>query len=280
MTFFPDTMTTNAVWLGCDLAEHDQGEYIKTNSEKISRSLVNFDGDVTHPMILPLIFADIERDRQADLVRAARARLPQKLSDLTASASHRNSKSAAKEKKSANLGSLTPSMRTASSGRSQSTLGGWLHRSATKTTEVSEVVSERKGSDLSEITTQEARPLAPQESRSSIDLWTDVAHLKNALVSWQAQLKKMAEHLALIHDPTEQFAAARKWEHSKIRAWKETSDRIGDRLRELIDEYDTHIRECACILDGLALASQMVWNSMQQKGQRHSLTSATGAEQH
>ncbi|KAH7134574.1 hypothetical protein B0J13DRAFT_528676 [Dactylonectria estremocensis] len=60
VTFLPDTLTTNAVLLGC-------GHY-ETDATILTRRLSDSDMSILHPVLAPATFADIERDRQIKLV--------------------------------------------------------------------------------------------------------------------------------------------------------------------------------------------------------------------
>lgn len=82
VTFFPETLTTNALWLGCNLTKHDIRGHQITDAEVITRQISKFDGGVFHPLLLPTLFADQERERHAKIVRTYTTQLVQRLSDL------------------------------------------------------------------------------------------------------------------------------------------------------------------------------------------------------
>ncbi|KAL5596243.1 hypothetical protein FOVSG1_009932 [Fusarium oxysporum f. sp. vasinfectum] len=63
VTFFPGSLTTNAVWYGCDLSKRKFHGDLITDSELIYGQLENFDGGVFYPMVLPVVFAGFERER-------------------------------------------------------------------------------------------------------------------------------------------------------------------------------------------------------------------------
>ncbi|TXC11772.1 hypothetical protein FocTR4_00006276 [Fusarium oxysporum f. sp. cubense] len=63
VTFFPGSLTTNAVWYGCDLSKRKFYGDLITDSELIYGQLENFDGGVFYPMVLPVVFAGFERER-------------------------------------------------------------------------------------------------------------------------------------------------------------------------------------------------------------------------
>lgn len=82
VTFLPDTMTTNALWFGCNLKERDVHGHLLTDSSIITGKLRNFDGEVFHPMMLPTIFAEFERQRHAKLVRESNTQFVQRILDI------------------------------------------------------------------------------------------------------------------------------------------------------------------------------------------------------
>ncbi|KAM0083137.1 hypothetical protein ACKRZS_005082 [Fusarium odoratissimum] len=69
VTFFPGSLTTNAVWYGCDLSKRKFYGDLITDSELIYGQLENFDGGVFYPMVLPVVFAGFERERHIGTVR-------------------------------------------------------------------------------------------------------------------------------------------------------------------------------------------------------------------
>lgn len=82
VTFIPDTLTTNALWFGCNLRERDIHGHQLTDSAIITGKLRNFDGEVFHPMMLPTIFAEFERERHAKLVRESNTQFVQRILDI------------------------------------------------------------------------------------------------------------------------------------------------------------------------------------------------------
>lgn len=82
VTFFPDTLTTNAIWFGCNFEERSISGHNLTDSVIITSRLREFDGEVFHPMMLPTIFAEFERDRHINLVRKSNTQFVQKMIDI------------------------------------------------------------------------------------------------------------------------------------------------------------------------------------------------------
>ena len=101
----------------------------------------------------------------------------------------------------------------------------------------------------------------------AIDPWLLIHYLKNGLENWKEQLKKMVAHveeLSDIADPdfgqatddnNDPVKAAENAYRDKIR---KTGKRIGERLAEIVCNYDEKIRECTMIMDGMTLATQLV----------------------
>lgn len=90
-------------------------------------------------------------------------------------------------------------------------------------------------------------------------LWIKISHLKNGLENWRTQLLKMLDHIQELEDTSfgieciDTIALRRRRD-----ALIECGKRIGERLRDLIDEYDNFIRECDHIMAGMSLAMQLV----------------------
>lgn len=80
--FFPDTLTTNAIWFGCNFKERLIHGYKLTDSAIIKGKLRDFDGEVFHPMMLPTIFAEFERERHVNLVRKSNTQFVQRMIDI------------------------------------------------------------------------------------------------------------------------------------------------------------------------------------------------------
>lgn len=187
VSFFPTTLTTYAVMYGCD------EKTIHMISDRLSRS----DYVVSHPMILPILIADMERDRHVALLRQNVTRTVQRIYDLTVNRKN------------------------------------------------FEAQSDYAASSL----------LAPGDGDSVVS-WLDMNYLKNGLQNWQRQIKKMTAHLETVDMLFEHDGLSQN--HPDVEGWKSTGHRIKQRLEELIDEYDEHIREATTLVDGLSLAASTV----------------------
>ncbi|KAI5923186.1 hypothetical protein F4810DRAFT_670699 [Camillea tinctor] len=72
VTFLPNSLVTYAVLYGCN----------DETAEEITRRLSKTDMTALHPMMLPTIFAEIERDRQVELVQKKLTKFTQRIIDI------------------------------------------------------------------------------------------------------------------------------------------------------------------------------------------------------
>lgn len=114
------------------------------------------------------------------------------------------------------------------------------------------------------------QPSATTESPEELmKLWLSVNGLKRGLEAWKTELQKMLSHCRALtfEKPTATLLdnsnspsvdCDENCEQDEISDLKESGVRVGQRLEELIGEYDERIRECTMIIDGMALATQLV----------------------
>lgn len=112
------------------------------------------------------------------------------------------------------------------------------------------------------------------ENRAKRAQWLDTTYLRNQLVNWNTQLKKLAGHSDELSN-----IDFRQQEPDKPRScdsgqddWLKNEEctgtsrahlrrvgvKIRDRVQEIIDEYDAKIRDCTMRVDGMAMATQWV----------------------
>lgn len=256
VTFFPDTLTTNAIWFGCNFEERPINGYNLTDSVIITSRLREFDGEVFHPMMLPTIFAEFERDRHINLVRKSNTQFVQRMIDIE---SRNDTFYGIRQiqrdiRRSMEKESSPPSRTSSFFNGMKGRVGSFLSR---KTISTSSTFNSSVG-------TETLRPESNEEDDEDDEtcamLWIKISHLKNGLENWKTQLRKMFDHTQELEDidfgmsrntPTEIWASRRD-------GLKEYGGRIRERLRDLVDEYDDFIRECDHIMAGMSLATQLV----------------------
>lgn len=245
VTFFPDTLTTHGVLFGCDLAKPDMYDSSITLADIITRRLVRSDTQVFHPMMLPTIFADAERDRQIELVREKLEQLGRRIDHITYTKV--DSKPAS---------TFHDEMRSPT-GSEKSFLRFRLfkgHHSQRSMTASSSSSAENGGVGPSRLNASPGKAEIP-----TAKLWQQISRLRIGLCNWQRQLLKMISHVEDLNRV--EFAPlcpTLKYTETQRLQFIQTGERIRDRLQELVDEYDEYIRECSHIMEGFSLATQLV----------------------
>ncbi|SCV58510.1 uncharacterized protein FFB14_15688 [Fusarium fujikuroi] len=255
VTFFPRTLTTNAVWYGCDLSKRKFHGDLITDSELICGQLENFDGDVLHPMILPVVFAGFERERHIGIVRKCLTQFVQRIHDLASPglpALH-NDESSSNNKKMksgyglplAKEGCLTSYFRLVSR---------LIHSKAAKT-----VPPPKTNSHQTE-----------EEQEPAVLLWQNISFLRIGLQNWQTQLRKMIHQIHQLNDADYgvEPADGDLKNQNRSRCLQEVGDRLETRIQDLVEEYGEYIRQCTHIMDGLTLATQLELNNIGRKDAR------------
>lgn len=87
-------------------------------------------------------------------------------------------------------------------------------------------------------------------------LWGDVSSLKNGLMSLREQLVSMIEHLGTLQREIFSKHTVDEMDGHCIR--EAPGEKIKMRLREMIREFDTKVRQCDGVLGKATLAAQMV----------------------
>lgn len=209
-THFPENGLTFAILFGCPLSV--EAEVIQRLSKA---NLV-----ASHPLVLPGIFAELERTRHISIVENMIDRLESRIYELD----------------------LVPSSTFSPTARDRD-----------------------------------------QIHRDQREDFLDTAYLRNGLISWNNQLRKMVIHsksFSGISSPHQEVASCCPREtkyqrllpgHERRRTLESTSNssesnyqirkmnfKVQDRLEHIIEEYDDKIRDCTMRLDGMAMATQWV----------------------
>ncbi|KAF5026000.1 hypothetical protein F66182_1902 [Fusarium sp. NRRL 66182] len=263
VTFFPETLTTNAVWYGCDLTVHNVHGHLLTDAEIITGRLSNFDGQVFHPMILPTIFADFERERQIGLVRKCLTQFVQRINDLaTPELQH--------------LEEIEPEISLTSEKETADALNP-VPMKKKGLTQLFQVVSKAISSgasshvaSLPKTSPRASSTETEQGQEPAVLLWQNISFLRIGLQNWQTQLRKMMDHVQDLDATNFGIRTAintEEWQ-TNLAALREVGSRIRSRLQDLVDEYDEYIRQCTHIMEGLTLATQLELNNIGRKDAR------------
>lgn len=150
----------------------------------------------------------------------------------------------------------------------------------------------RKTSDGRSSTSSESSSQENGTSEAYMRLWLEISWLKNGLENWKRELQKMIAHCeelrrAEFHIPDRDFGSSTEstpvnahysgdtFYEQKGGTCSQKIKEVGDlevaevwirkKLTELEGEYDEKIRACTTVIDGMALAAQLV--------SRHSISS-------
>ncbi|CAJ2501143.1 Uu.00g039960.m01.CDS01 [Anthostomella pinea] len=210
VTFFPETLATNAILYGCDEA---------TAAQIAKRLSLSELGDF-HPMVLPTIFAELERNRQVALVQEKLTQLIQRIIDI--------------------------------------------------------------GSNAAIAASADGKEDGCSVSSSSVDkpsmiLWVEISHLRNGLLAFRKKMVDMVAHVDELQDSLFGTSTGTNasgfpgMEPRRLQGLRDSGAQIRDRLQELVDEYDEHIRDCSTMIDGMNIASQLEWNQIGRRDARTNL---------
>ncbi|KAF5966755.1 hypothetical protein FBULB1_11499 [Fusarium bulbicola] len=255
MTFFPGSLTTNAVWYGCDLSKRKLYGELITDSELICGQLQNFDGGVFHPMVLPVVFAGFERERHIGAVRKCLTQFVQRIHDLA----HQDLR--AMNEKEISTGSETEKLKDITPLTKRGCLTSYFRL-------VSRLIHSKAAQPVSPPKTKPYQP--EQDQEPAVLLWQNISFLRIGLQNWQTQQRKMIDHIDPFRDTDFSFPAVARDPRNQTRLHdlREVGDRLKTRLQDLVDEYDEYIRQCTHIMDGLTLATQLELNSIGRKDAR------------
>ncbi|KPA37182.1 hypothetical protein FLAG1_10013 [Fusarium langsethiae] len=262
VTFFPETLTTNAVWYGCDTKEHHTYGHDLTNANIITSRLTNFDGSYFHPLILPTMFAEFERERHVGLVRKYMTQSVQRINDLAYPNLHANDRS---EIESPHLSTGRNDGDYELPEKLKAVLS--YFRMTARTEEPA-----RRATIQGAQNTHHARlPIEEKDApEPAVVLWQNTSFLSNGLCNWQTQLRKILQQLQDLDDTKFGISTIENSQQveSKLVRLREVGFRIKTRILDLIDEYDEHIRQCNHITEGLRLATQLELNDIGHKDAR------------
>lgn len=200
-TFFPHCRLTFGILFGCPFSIEKQ----------IVNRLSYATKDVAHPLLIPGIFAELERTRQIHIIESAIDKVETRI--LTVDSSPED------------MDAMPASMKEA-------------------------------------------------DNQAKRTQWLDTTYLRNQLISWNTQLKKLASHTdelsemvfskqnsdgPLLRDQA-RLNRAESEEHNGASDThlRRVGAKIRDRVQEIIDEYDAKIRDCTMRVDGMAMATQWV----------------------
>jgi len=221
-TCFPDASLTFAMLYGCtETTISDVSDYLEL-SEKWGPAL-------HHPLILPMIFATLERGRLLNQLERSGDGLSQRIMDLKIHLREDDD----------DIFSAEPQGMPARLGRPARR---WFFRR-----EKAGSTESRRGSD--------ERPASTSTKEcEATELWIQVSSLKDGLESFRDQLQGMLEHCRWLT----RMAAGSDDGAFRLVTDPETGEKAERMLAHMVGELDCKIRSSKSVLGGMVMAMQVV----------------------
>lgn len=294
LTFLPSSFTTHAILYGCELSKPHVNDKGLPLSNIIANRLSSFDRDAFHPMLLPTIFADIERDKLTELVQNNTFEVNRRMNLLAY-----GMEVLSLEEREGLPDIFQSSPDTESAGWAESF---WqkLKQIPRKFPALARERANATDSLSSEREMTPPRAFAPPqissppppcppvkrtESLFSVDVWSRITDSRNFLENWRRRLLKMLDQVDELDLNNFGLSTApsssQEWE-KKRRAMSQSGERIRDMLKTLVDDFDEKIRDCTYAMEGMTVLTQLVSASgewmrhVELTRRRRSATSAKG----
>lgn len=257
-TYFPHCSLTYAILFGCPLSLE----------EDIVKRLSFATAEAAHPLLMPGIFAEIERSRHVHVVEATIDELETRIFELDFPSDRESMPPSEAEK------------------RNQEKRSAWLDTTYLRNALVSWNTQLAKMSDhTDELKATVFKPNKSEETvRNTRNRFEDSSNVSasefkpsGAILSTQSELsgascedgldeERPTFHGDHVRGGREYQKASRRFKVSMIQrdpeVIKEQMRRVGnkikDRIQVIIDEYDDKIRDCTMRVDGMAMATQWV----------------------
>ena len=235
-THFPHCGLTFAILFGCPL--YAEREILNRLSFSVSEAI--------HPLLMPGIFAEIERARHVHVVEATIDELETKIFELDFHSSEVEAMERAEiERRNQEKRSIwldTTYLRN--------NLVSWCRQLAKMADHVDELGDTFYSTPVSRAKRRYERPIEHESELAT------VAHSKTAPGLGNEEFD------VTDHPPVQvsrlSVGKTENQEMQKMQLQK-YGHKIKGRLRAIIDEYDDKIRDCSMRIDGMAMATQWVW---------------------
>ena len=266
-TYFPHCGLTFAVLFGCPLSVE----------EEILRRLSFATAEAIHPLLMPGIFAELERSRHVHIVEATIDELESRIFELDFQPSDMEgmpdseAKKRNQEKRSAWLDTtylrnalVSWSTQLAKIGHHADELKDTVFKPAT-----SEQAFEHKRAEVED---DSSDVLIRNFKRRDISLFDQSGLSDASSDGWVNCTENAAEERPNLHEELvreidsgkKSQQGRQRYEGSMVQQDPETSrerlrrvgHKINDRIQAIIDEYDDKIRDCTMRVDGMAMATQ------------------------
>ncbi|KAK7920292.1 hypothetical protein PG985_008314 [Apiospora marii] len=230
VTSFPDIPVTIAVMYGCT----------EETMKFVSVRLDSYKRIALHPLMLPMVFVELERKRMLDALQVETSILDQRILEIQTRLSNNNF---APEPDKSNTKKVTEEDSVAS----MVSVGG--------VAEVVEMVDRAKDSVNNE-TRENNDTMLRKDCKATKD-WLMISKVKSGVQSLITILDAMATHSVEFSEGSEPLTSPSAGNRG---IYTSNTGKFQDRLREMDTELNSEVRTCDRFLSGMSMATQMEWN--------------------
>ncbi|KAK8036963.1 hypothetical protein PG991_001277 [Apiospora marii] len=228
VTSFPDIPVTIAVMYGCT----------EETMKFVSVRLDSYKRIALHPLMLPMVFVELERKRMLDALQVETSILDQRILEIQTRLSNNNF---APEPDKSNTKKVTEEDSVAS----MVSVGG--------VAEVVEMVDRAKDSVNNE-TRENNDTMLRKDCKATKD-WLMISKVKSGVQSLITILDAMATHSVEFSEGSEPLTSPSAGNRG---IYTSNTGKFQDRLREMDTELNSEVRTCDRFLSGMSMATQMV----------------------
>lgn len=235
VTSFPDVPVTFAVMYGCT----------SETMEFVSGRLESYKRTALHPLMLPMMFVELERKRLLNALQSETSILDQRILDMQTRLSTFTKTGKPDNTK---VVKVTESSEASSSTEaSVSTEGGELIEMTGRVD---------KAKDNGKKDPKENTENMLEKDCKATKNWLMVSKLKNGVQSLIAILDAIAAHSQEFSEETEEDSSTSSAGNRGI--YTSNTETFQDRLTEMVTELNSEVQNCDSLLGGMSMATQMV----------------------
>ena len=252
-TYFPHCGLTYAILFGCPLSVE----------EEIIKRLSFATAEAAHPLLMPGIFAEIERSRHVHVVEATLDELESRIFELDLPSERESMLPSEAEKR--NQKKRTAWLDTT---YLRNALVSWNIQLAKMSNHIEELKSTVFKPSKCEETTLDIKKGSEDDPSNILAIEFKQPELSESLYEDRLDDEQSTFHRDHLQRGKESQRASRQSKdsttHRDHEVVNEQMRRIGNkiknRIQAIIDEYDDKIRDCTMRIDGMAMATQWVYS--------------------
>lgn len=240
VTSFPDVPVTFAVMYGCTDA----------TIKYVSQRLKSYKRTALHPLMLPMMFVELERTRLLNALQSETSILDQRILEMQTRLS---TFTQTETEKSDKTKAVKEAESTESTEMSESTEGIEMVATAGRVADRAKVKTNKE--------TEENTENMLQKDCKATKNWLMVSKLKNGVQSLITILDAMATQSRQFSEDAEKTEAGTSPSLGNRGIYTSNTAQFQDRLTEMKIELNSEVQNCDSLLGGMSMATQMVSKS-------------------